>query len=165
MKQLPGVLWVLLFSSAIAGAAAMGSSARGVIPSDVQQVITVDYRTLKNSSTAMALKDQVLPPSLKEFEASLKGIGIDPEKDVDVLTFVAYCKGKQGVKLVGAAQGSFSAKLVLKKIKLNKIRPVKYHDADIFPMSGGMQMTFLDENSVLFGDSSALQGALEIAKL
>src|ERR1700722_2569018 len=161
MKQLPGVLWVLLFSSAIGGAAAMGSSARGVIPSEVQQVITVDYRMLKNSSTAMALKDQVLPPSLKEFEVALKGVGIDPEKDVDQLTFASYRRGKQGLQVVGVAQGSFSIKAVLKNIKLAKIKPVKYHDADVYPMSGGMLMTFLDDDTLLFGDASALHGALD----
>jgi hypothetical protein len=161
MRRAQGVLWVLLLSTAAAWAAAMGSSARGVIPSDVQQVITVDYRTLKNSSTAMALKDQVLPPSLKEFETSLKGVGIDPEKDVDQLTFASYRHGKEGVKVVGIAQGSFSTKAFLKKMKLNKVKPLKYHDTDIYPMSGGMQMTFLDENSLLFGDSGAVKGALD----
>ncbi|HXM22633.1 MAG TPA: hypothetical protein VN948_15355 [Terriglobales bacterium] len=161
MKRLQGVLWVLLFSTAAAWAAAMGSSARGVIPSDVQQVITVDYRSLKNSSTAMALKDQVLPPSLKEFEGSLKGVGIDPEKDVDQLTFASYRHGKEGVKVVGIAQGSFSSKAFLKKMKLNKVKPLKYRDADIYPMSGGMQMTFLDDNSLLFGDGGAVKGALD----
>ena len=95
MRRLQGVLWVLLFSTAAAWAAAMGSSARGVIPSDVQQVITVDYRTLKNSSTAMALKDQVLPPSLKEFEGSLKGVGIDPEKDVDQLLLLLTARARK----------------------------------------------------------------------
>jgi hypothetical protein len=161
MKRLPGILWVLLFSTAAAWAAAMGSSARGVIPSDVQQVITVDYRTLKNSSTAMALKDQVLPPSLKEFETSLKGVGIDPEKDVDQLTFASYRHGKEGVKVVGIAQGSFSSKAFLKKMKLNKVRPIKYRDTDIYPMNAGMQMTFLDDNSLLFGDGMAVKGALD----
>jgi hypothetical protein len=161
MRRLQGVLWVLLLSTAAAWAAAMGSSARGVIPSDVQQVITVDYRTLKNSSTAMALKDQVLPPSLKEFETSLKGVGIDPEKDVDQLTFASYRHGKEGVKVVGIAQGSFSTKVFLKKMKLNKVKPLKYRDTDIYPMSGGMQMTFLDENSLLFGDGGAVKGALD----
>jgi hypothetical protein len=161
MRRLQGVLWVLLLSTGAAWAAAMGSSARGVIPSDVQQVITVDYRTLKNSSTAMALKDQVLPPSLKEFETSLKGVGIDPEKDVDQLTFASYRHGKEGVKVVGIAQGSFSTKVFLKKMKLNKVKPLKYHDTDIYPMSGGMQMTFLDENSLLFGDGAAVKGALD----
>ncbi|HWY56336.1 MAG TPA: hypothetical protein VNZ03_17860 [Terriglobales bacterium] len=161
MRRLQGVLWMLILSTAAAWAAAMGSSARGVIPSDVQQVITVDYRTLKNSSTAMALKDQVLPPSLKEFEGSLKGVGIDPEKDVDQLTFASYRHGKEGVKVVGIAQGSFSSKVFLKKMKLNKVKPLKYHDTDIYPMSGGMQMTFLDENSLLFGDGGAVKGALD----
>src|SRR5271154_5679459 len=156
MKRLQAVLWVLLFSSAAAWGVAMGSSARGVIPSDLQQVITVDYRSLKNSSTAMALKDQVLPPSLKEFETSLKGVGIDPEKDVDQLTFASYRSGKEGVKVVGIAQGSFSSKTFLKKAKL-----IKYRDTDIYPMSAGMQMTFLDDNSLLFGDSLAVKGALD----
>jgi hypothetical protein len=161
MKRLHAVLWVLLFSSAAAWGVAMGSSARGVIPSDVQQVITVDYRTLKNSSTAMALKDQVLPPSLKEFETSLKGVGIDPEKDVDQLTFASYRHGKEGIKVVGIAQGSFSAKAFLKKAKLNKVKPVKYRDTDIYPMNAGMEMTFLDDNSLLFGDGTAVKGALD----
>ncbi|HXM64572.1 MAG TPA: hypothetical protein VN950_27170 [Terriglobales bacterium] len=161
MKRLQGVLWVLLFSSATAWAVAMGSSARGVIPSEVQQVITVDYRTLKNSSTAMALKDQVLPPSLKAFESSLKGVGIDPEKDVDQLTFASYRHGKEGIKVVGIAQGSFSSKTFLKKAKLNKVKPIKYRDTDIYPMSEGMEMTFLDDSSLLFGDGMAVKGALD----
>src|ERR1700691_6008014 len=161
MKRLQGVLWVLLFSSAAAWAVAMGSSARGVIPSDVQQVITVDYRPLKNSSTAMAWKAEVLPPSLKEFESSLKGVGIDPEKDVDQLTFASYRHGKEGIKVVGIAQGSFSAKAFLKKAKLNKVKPVKYRDTDIYPMNAGMEMTFLDDNSLLFCDGTAVKGALD----
>lgn len=161
MRLLKGGLWVLLLSTAAAWAAAMGSSARSVIPSDVQQIITVDYRTLKNSSTAMALKDQVLPPNLKEFETSLKGVGIDPEKDVDQLTFASYRQGKEGLKVVGIAQGSFSNKVFVKKMRLKKVKPLKYRDSDIYPMSGGMEMTFLDENSLLFGDSSAVKGALD----
>src|ERR1700690_842839 len=104
MRRQLVILCFLMLSTAAAWAAAMGSSARNVIPSDVQQVITVDYRTLKNSSTAMALKDQVLPPSLKEFETSLKGVGIDPEKDVDQLTFASYRREKEGGKGVGLAQ-------------------------------------------------------------
>ncbi len=154
-------IFVLIILSTAAWGSPIGSSARTAIPSEVQQIISVDYRTMKGSDTAMALKAQVLPPSLKEFETALKGVGIDPEKDVDVLTFTAYRKGKQGIKLVGAAQGSFSMKTVLKKIKLSKIKPAKYHDSDVYPMGGGMEMTFLDDNTLLFGDSVALQGALD----
>jgi len=161
MRKVQSVLFVVAISSVAAWGSAMASAARGVIPSEVQQVITVDYRTLKNSSTAMQLKSQVLPPSLKEFEGSLKGVGIDPDKDVDLLTFASYRHGKEGLKVVGIAQGSFSSKAFLKKMKLNKVKPIRYRDTDIYPMSGGMQMTFLDENSLLFGDSGAVRGALD----
>jgi hypothetical protein len=161
MKAKSSLFVLIILCTAVLRASPIGSSARTAIPSDIQQIISVDYRALKGSDTAMALKAQVLPPSLKEFEAALKGVGIDPDKDVDQLTFAAYRKGKQGIKMVGAAQGSFSMKTVLKKIKLNKIKPAKYHDSDVYPMSGGMQMTFLDDNTLLFGDSSALQGAMD----
>ena len=161
MKSVKIVICGLLLSTVAAWAAAMSGSARNVIPGDVQQIITVDYRTLKNNDTAMALKAQVLPPSLKEFEDSLKSIGINPDKDVDQLTFASYRKGKEGVKVVGVAQGSFTQKAFVKKMKLHGTKPVKYHDSDVYPMSGGMQLTFLDENSMLFGDSSALKGALD----
>src|SRR5262249_2542205 len=127
---------------------------------DIQQIISVDYRALKNSSTAMALKAQVLPESLKQFEAALKGIGIDPDKDVDQLTFASY-RVKQGVRIVGVAQGSFSTKAVLNKMRLRKIKPLKYRTTDMYPMAGGMQMAFLEEDTLLFGDVSALKDAMD----
>ena len=42
----------------------------------------------------------------------------------------------------------------------DKVRPTKLRDALMYPM-GGMQMTFLDESTILFGDSSAMKGALD----
>jgi hypothetical protein len=154
-----------ILSCLLVGAAAwampLGSSSRVVIPSDIQQIISVDYRALHNSPTAEALKDQLLPESLKRFENALKGIGIDSERDVDQLTFAAYRLGRQGVKVVGMAQGSFSSKVVLKRMRLKKIMPTKYRSSDIFAMGNGMMMTFLDENTLLFGDDGAVKGSLD----
>jgi hypothetical protein len=152
---------LILISAVAASAMPIGSSARTVIPSDIQQVICVDYRTLKDSDTAMALKQQLLPDNLKQFEVALKGVGINPDDDLDQLVFASYRLSKQGVKVVGVAQGSFSAATVLKKIRVQKIRPVKYHDSDLYSMPGGMQMTFLDDNTLLFGETSAVHGALD----
>ncbi|MGO9165298.1 MAG: hypothetical protein ACLP56_00315, partial [Candidatus Sulfotelmatobacter sp.] len=45
----------------MANAMPLNSSARAVIPADLQQLISVDYRALKDSPTAMQLKQQVLP--------------------------------------------------------------------------------------------------------
>jgi hypothetical protein len=146
MKAAKGVLCVLLVLSATVWSMPLGSSARTVIPSDIQQIISVDYRALKNSDTAMALKEQVLPPSLK---------------DVEQLTFASYRSGKQGVRVVGIAQGNFATATVLKKMRLSKVKPIKVRNSDIYPMPAGMQMTFLDDNTLLFGDSGALRGALD----
>lgn len=147
--------------SASAWAVPLGSSTRAAIPAEVQQIICVDYNTLKDSPTGMALKQQVLPPALKKFEVALRGVGINPDQDVDELTFVSYREGKQGVQVVGSAQGNFSMDTVLKKIRLAKIRPTKYHDSSIYPMSGGMEMTFLDDSTLLFGNGTAVRGALD----
>jgi hypothetical protein len=144
-----------------AWATPLGGSARTVIPSDIQQIISVDYRALRNSETAQALKNQVLPENLKAFEGALKGVGIDPQKDVDQLTFASYRSPKQGVRVVGIAQGIFPTKAFLKKMRLQKVKPVKVREASLWPMSSGMQMTFLDDNTLLFGDRSAIQGALD----
>jgi hypothetical protein len=145
----------------MAWAMPLNSSARSVVPGDLLQLISVDYRALKDSPTAMALKDQVLPENLKQFEAALKNIGIDPEKDVDTLTFASFRAGKQGVKTTGVASGPFNMKSVLKKMKLQKVTPRKYGTADIYPMDGGFVMTFLDDSTLLFGDATAIHFALD----
>ena len=155
---------ILVCVAAFAGAALaapLGSSVRPVIPAEVQQLICVDYRALKNSDTAQALKEQVLPDNLKQFEIALKSAGISTERDVDTLTFVSYRHPKRGLQVVGVAQGVFPTKTVLGKLRLHKIRPVKYRDSDIYPMASGMEMTFLDESTLLFGEDSALRGSLD----
>lgn len=139
----------------------LNSSARSCIPAELLQLISVDYRALKDSPTAMALKQQLLPDNIKQFEAALKNIGIDPDKDVDTLTFASFRTGKQGVKGVGVASGPFNLKAVLKKMKLQKFTPKKYGTSDVYPMDGGFIMTFLDDSTLLFGDSTALHAALD----
>jgi len=156
---------LIVLSGAVATAASFAaplpSSVRPAIPAQVQQLICVDYRALKNSDTAQQLKEQVLPENLKQFETALKGIGVSTDRDVDTLTFVSYRQPKQGVQIVGAAQGVFSLKTVTAKLRLKKIKPVKYHDSDIYPMSEGMEMTFLDETTLLFGGGPAVRGAID----
>jgi len=139
----------------------LNSSARTCIPADLLQLISVDYRALKDSPTAMALKQQLMPDNIKQFEAALKGIGIDPEKDVDTLTFASFRAGKQGVRGVGVAAGPFNMKAVLKKMKLQNYKPKKYGSSELYPMDGGFVMTFLDDSTLLFADSTAIRIALD----
>jgi hypothetical protein len=132
-----------------------------VIPADLQQLISVDYRALKDSATAMQLKQQLMPDNIKEFEAALRGVGIDPDKDVDTLAFAAFRTAKGGTKSVGVAAGPFAMKTVIKKMTLRKIKPTKYRTSSIYPMDGGMMMSFLDDSTLLFGEISAVKLALD----
>jgi hypothetical protein len=145
----------------LAYAMPLNSSARTCVPADLLQLISVDYRALKDSPTAMALKQQLMPDNIKQFESALKAIGLDPEKDVDTLTFASFRAGKQGVKTVGVAAGPFNMKAVLKKMKLQKYVPKKYGNSEIYPMDGGFVMSFLDDSTLLFGDSTSIRVALD----
>jgi hypothetical protein len=155
------LLAVLILCATGSYAMPIASSARSMVPAEIQQLIGVDYRALKDSPTAQALKEQVLPENLKQFEAALKGIGIDAEHDLDQLTFASFRSGKQGLQVVSVAQGSFSAKAVLKRMKLKKMMSTKYGTTLLYPMSDGLVMTFLDDNTLAFGTQASLKSALD----
>src|SRR5208282_1992217 len=87
--------------------------------------------------------------------------GIDPYKDVDSLAFAAFRTEKSGTKTIGVAAGPFAMKAVIKKLTVQKIKPTKYHLASIYPMDGGMVMTFLDDSTLLFGELSAVKLGLD----
>ena len=46
-------------------------------------------------------------------------------------------------------------------VATKKIAPTKYRDSDLYSMGNGMIMSFLDENTLLFGDDSAVKGSLD----
>jgi hypothetical protein len=154
--------FVLILAIAVpAFAASLGSNARTVIPSQVQQIISVDYRALKNSDTGLALKAKVMPENLKEFETALKGMQIDPDKDVEQLAFVSYRNAKNQLRAFGLAQGDFQPKKFYARMKVKKVLPSKYKDSFVYSTGSGMVMTFLDDSTMLFGDPAAVHDALD----
>lgn len=142
-------------------ASSLASATRAVIPADVQQLINVDYRSMEDSQSGQALKARVLPEQLKKFETALKGVGIDPDKDVEQLTFASF-RVKSGLQVVGIAQGEFANSKVMARLKTKKIKPVMYRESRLYPLDGGMSMTLLDNYNMLFGDSAALKSALDV---
>jgi hypothetical protein len=162
MKQFVTSLFLAGAMCLPASASSLSSNAQTVIPSAVQQIISVDYRDLRDSQTAQALRDRVMPDNVKQFESALKGAGIDPNKDVEQLTFVSYRAQKGMLRSVGIAQGPFKQREFLAKMKVRKIKPAKYLLSDIYPMGSGMQMVFLDPTTILFGEGNALKGAIDV---
>jgi len=146
---------ILVLAGTAAWASPMSLTARTLIPSEARQIISIDYGTLKKSDAAMSLKSQVLPGNLKECEAALRAIAINPDKDLDNLTVASFHDEKLGLTTVGIASGSFFLQ------SLQKVKSVKYNDHDFYPMSATLTMTFVDNSTLLFGEESALRAALD----
>jgi hypothetical protein len=162
MKTLKAFLGAVVMTALFVGVASampLNSSARAVVPADLQQLISVDYRAIKDSPTATALKQQLMQAqeNLQQFEGALKGVGINPDKDIDTLSLPSFRTAKQGVRTIGIASGPFNMKAVIKKMTVLKIKPTKYHNSSLYPMEGGFVMTFLDDSTLLFGEPSAVK--------
>ena len=158
--RIPALLAVCV-SPIFSFGSSLASATRAVIPSDIQQIINVDYRSMEDSQSGQALKARVLPDQLKKFETALKGVGIDPDKDVEQLTFVSF-RVKTGLQTIGIAQGEFAANKVVARLKTKKIKSATYRDAALYPLDGGLSMTMLDNYNMLFGDSAAMKSALDV---
>jgi hypothetical protein len=151
---------VLIATSVPVFGSSLGTATRAVIPNEVQQIINVDYRRMKNSDTAMAMKTKLMPPNLKQFEDALKGVGIDPDKDLDQITIASFRTKEHNLEMVGVAQGTFPLKKIKGKLTKEKIKGKKVNGSLIYPMAGGMSMVFLDDWTMLFGDEKAVQAGL-----
>lgn len=156
---------VLLFGAAFciqATAAPLSSNARTVIPRDVQQIISVDYRELRDSPMARSLKDQLIPDNVKQLALALRSVGLDPDRDAEQITFITYRGRKDIVYGFGIAQGPFRQKDFLARAKAKKIKPEKYLLSDIYSVGSGFQIVFLDPITILFGENAAIKGAIDV---
>jgi hypothetical protein len=148
----------------------LATSARTVLPSRIQQILSVDYRSLRNSSSGMALKKQVMPSNLKSFERSLRKMGIDPDRDLEQITFVSYRTDSLTAKKrkfeilrsFGVASGIFESKTLRDRMKTKKVRAKKYRDNLIWPAGNGFQVVFLDDSTMLFGEPNAVKDGLDV---
>jgi len=132
LKACLSAVVVVTLSAGVANAMPLNSSTRAVVPGDLQQLISVDYRALRDSS------------------------------DIDTLTLPSFRTVKQGVRTIFIASGPFNMKAVLKKLTVLKIKPTKYHtNTNLYPMDGGFVMTFLDDSTLLFGEPSAVKLGLD----
>jgi len=128
---------------------------------DVQQVIVVDYRSMLNYPTALALKDKVMPEPLKEFERALKSVGIDPVRDVEQLVFATY-RQKDTLKLMGVMQGQFAGDKITARMVKQKIKGKKYRTFTIYPMGNGLSMVMVDSINMVFGFDENVRTSLDV---
>jgi hypothetical protein len=157
-------LVVLMTGAAAAQAAQLSSDARTAIPHDVQQLVVIDYRAMQNSSTAMELRDRVMPPDLKQFDEALKRSGLNENHDVDELAFALFRPNEANDEVVtlGIAQGQFDVQDILASFKKRGVKPSVVRTNKIYPMGKtGMVLCFVDPSTMVFGGNDAVKAALD----
>jgi hypothetical protein len=155
----------LAISTLSVNAAQLSSDARSAIPHEVQQMVVIDYRIMQNSSSAMALRGQVMPPELKQLEEALRKSGLNDNNDLEQLAFVLYRAGTSSDDLhtVGIAQGQFPVEDVLANFRKQKVKATVVRTNKIYPMGKtGMSVVFLDESTMVFGGLQALKEVLDV---
>jgi hypothetical protein len=154
----------LLAAGASLQAAQLSSDARTAIPHDVQQLVAIDYRAMQNSSTAMQLRDRVMPPDLKQFDDALRKSGLNENHDVDELAFALFRPSEKNDQVVtlGVAQGQFSVQDIVANFKKKGIKPTLVRTNRIYPMGRtGMVLCFVDESTMVFGGTDAVKASLD----
>jgi hypothetical protein len=150
--------------AAAAHAAQLSSDARTAIPHDVQQLVVIDYRAMQNSSTAMELRDRVMPPDLKQFDEALKRSGLNENHDVDQLAFALFrpSPANDDVVTLGIAQGQFDMQDIVANFKKRGIKPSVIRTNKVYPMGKtGMVLCFVDPSTMVFGGTEAVKAALD----
>ena len=144
-------------------AAQLSTDARSAIPQDVQQLVTIDYRAMQNSPTAMQLRDRVMPPDLKQFDEALQRSGLNENHDVDQLAFALFRPdpAKEEVVTLGIAEGQFSVPDIVASFRKKGIKPSVIRQNKIYPMSKtGMVLCFVDPSTMVFGGTDAVKASL-----
>ena len=155
---------VLAAGAACAPAAQLSTDARGAIPHDVQQLVVIDYRAMQNSTSAMDLRNRVMPPELKQFDEALQKSGLNDNHDVDELAFALFRTKPDSDTLdtVGIAQGQFDVQSIMAGFKKNKVKPTVVRTNNIYPMTkAGMMLCFVDPSTMVFGEKEAVEKALD----
>jgi hypothetical protein len=155
---------VLLAAAASMQAAQLSTDARTSVPHEVQQLVVIDYHAMENSSAAMDLRERVMPPELKRFEEALHKSGLNENHDVEQLAFALFRPKAGGEQLdtVGIAQGQFSVPDIIANFRKEKLRATLVRTNKVYPLAKtGMVVCFVDPSTMVFGDSEAVNKALD----
>ena len=158
---------MLLAAATVAPADQLNSDARTAVPHEVQQLVVIDYRTMQNSTTAMNLRDRVMPPELKAFDEALRHSALNDNHDmdqyVDQLAFALFRPSatSEGLVTVGIAQGQFPVTDILASFRKQKLKASLVRTNKIYPMlKTDMVLCFVDPSTMVFGSKDAVTTAL-----
>ncbi len=150
----------LLLPSPRLSAANLGSEARIVLPSGIQQILSVRYARLHDPELQPMLA-QVLPAQFQSVGAIFRRGGLNPRSDVRRLDFAVYSL-PHGLGMLVIAEGNFQ------NFQLNRFfhktprqpRPPQYHGVR-YDSSNGLDFFLPDNATMVLGSYSNIRHAVD----
>jgi len=168
------LLVALIFLAAVAfapqpaSAGSLSTAIMGMFPKDVGEFTYADLKSARKFTWFNQLKEQMLPSHFRDFEKFLASAGVDPNTQVDELTWGAIRPTKTaGEQVVGVAQGSFDPSSSEARFKQQKLPMIEYHGYHMYAFGTGsgtndILFMFIDSNTAAFGNRSALEQLVDV---
>ena len=148
-----------------------------MFPINVGEFAYADLRQARQFPWFAQLKEQLLPPKFRQFEQFLSAAGMDPNTQVEELTWglvpTTMSAGETGTavptadQIVGVALGQFQPGAVAAYFKNQKSSKVDYRGSTLYAFGGGtgasdLFFLMIDANTAAFGQRSLLEGLLDV---
>jgi len=149
-------------------ASSLNTSVIGMFPKDVGEFSYVDLKAARQYSWFPQLREQLLPSRFRQFEQFLTSAGVDPNTQVDELTWGAISNSKMtNEEVVGIALGSFDPSSNETRFKQQKLPAFDVHGYHLYAFGSGtgptdILFTFIDSNTAAFGNRKALEHLIDV---
>ena len=163
-----GLLLAILAVPGATFAGSLNTSVIGMFPKEVGEFGYVDMKAARQYSWFPQLREQLLPSRFRQFEQFLTSAGVDPNAQVDELTWGAINNAKMtGEEVVGVALGSFDPSSSEVRFKQQKLPAFDVHGYHLYAFGSGsgpgdILFTFIDSNTAAFGHRKALERLIDV---
>jgi hypothetical protein len=150
-----------------AAAGTLNPTVIGMFPKEVGEFAYADLKTARQRSWFAALREQLLPSNFRKFEQFLTAAGVDPNTQVDELSWAAIAPSKESSEqIIGIALGSFDPSAAEDRFKAQKMPMTDVHGYHLYSSggSGGSDIffAFIDSNTAAFGQRSGLEKLIDV---
>ncbi len=155
----------LLVTAGVAAAGTVQPQVIGLFPKDLGEFAYVDLKAARRGAWYRDLKEQMLPPRFRQFEAYLAAAGLDVESQVSELVWGAkLTEGKE--EIIGVVLGDFNPETAQKYFREQKLpsKDVRGLQLYSFPGAAGagdLYFLFVDSNTAAFGHEAQLEKLVE----
>ncbi|MGH9865525.1 MAG: hypothetical protein ACRD4H_08955, partial [Candidatus Acidiferrales bacterium] len=162
------ILAAVMLIPSPATANTLGTDIIGLFPKDISELAYADLKEARKHSWFLQLQQQMLPGNYRQFEQFLRSAGIDPDTQIDEVTWGAISANAQHpYEIAGVALGTFSPNSTESRFASQKIPNIEVHGYKLWAFGSGSGANdifffFLDSNTAAFGQRDLLEKLINV---